>query len=292
MLTSILEFNMIEKKFIKTINKIKQYPSLTIGGLGFGLLCLAVLLAPSLVHVDPLTINYMAILEPPSRAHLMGTDELGRDVFSRVLYGGRISLAIGAAVAVLTGIIGAAIGLICGYFSKIDFVLMRLMDVLMAFPSLLLGLAMMAALGFSAFNVVIALSLAYIPRTVRVVRSVALATRQQNFIEAAKALGASAPRILFRHMLPAAVPVLVVQQTFIFAYAVLGEAMLSFAGVGIQPPTPTLGNIIGDAQPFMQNAPWIVFFAGGVIMAYVLFLNLLGDGLREIVDPKRRYARI
>jgi len=280
------------KKCVQIIKRLNQKPSLIIGGLGFGLLCVVILLGPFMVHIDPFAMDYSAILTPPSPAHLMGTDELGRDVFSRILYGGRISLAIGAAVAVLTGIIGTVIGLICGYFPKVDFVLMRLMDVLMAFPSLLLGLAIMAALGFSAFNVVIALSLAYMPRTVRVVRSVALATRQQGYIEAAQALGASTPRILFRHMLPAVIPVLTVQQTFIFAYAVLGEATLSFAGVGIQPPTPTLGNIIGDAQAFMQNAPWTVFFAGGVIMSCVLFLNLLGDGLREIFDPKRKHARI
>ncbi len=269
----------------------RRSPSLLVGSVGLVMLLTAVGVGPGLVGSDPRVMDFGAILLPPGRGHPLGTDDLGRDLLSRVLHGGRISLAVGATTMIVTGALGALVGLVCGTIPAVDMVVMRLMDVLMSFPSLLLALAIMASLGSSTSNVVVALSLAYLPRTARVVRSVVLGLRQEVYVEAARALGFSTPRVLVRHMLPGAIPALIVQQTFIFAYAVLGEAGLSFVGVGIQPPTPSWGNIIGDARPIMQTAPWMVFFAGAAIMLCVLFLNLLGDGLREILDPKRRHVK-
>lgn len=269
-----------------------MHKSFVFGCCGFGILMLIVIFGPLVFSKDYLTIDYLNILRPPNYNNLMGTDEFGRDVFARVLYGGRLSLTVGAATMVLTGVLGLTIGLLCGYFSRIDAVLMRVMDVLMSFPSLMLAMALMASLGSTITNVVIALSLAYTPRTARVIRSLALAIREETYIEAAYAVGCSTFRIIFRHILPQVLPVLAVQQTFIFAYAVLGEAGLSFVGIGIQPPAPSWGNIIGDARPFLHVAPWMVFFPGGAIVSCVLFLNLIGDGLREMLDPRRKRAQM
>jgi len=270
---------------------LRKSPSLRLGALGFLGVLAVVTIGPLVVPRDPTAMDYSVILSPPSLEHPFGTDDLGRDLLIRVLYGGRISLAVGAATMMLTAVAGTFVGLISGYSARVDFVLMRLMDILMSFPSLLLALAIMASLGSSEFNVVVALSLAYTPRTARVVRSAVLAIREATYVEAARALGAPTMRILIRHVLPGAIPALIVQQTFIFAYAILGEAGLSFVGVGIQPPTPSWGNIVGDARPVMEVAPWMVFFPGGAIMVCVLMLNLMGDGLREILDPKRRHVQ-
>ena len=250
-----------------------------------------VLIGPFVDRCDPTQMDYSNILSSPSAAHPFGSDDLGRDVLVRVLHGGRISLTVGAGTMIMTGVIGALIGLVCGYDKRADAVIMRLMDILMSFPSLLLALAVMASLGSSALNVLLALSLAYIPRTARVVRSEVLRVREATYVEAARALGISTTRILLLHVLPGALPSLIVQQTFIFAYAILGEAGLSFVGVGIQPPIPSWGNIIGDARAIMQTAPWMVFFPGAAIMLCVLTLNLMGDGLREILDPKRKRGK-
>lgn len=275
----------------RILRRFRKSPSLLVGAVGTVLLLGFLFGGPLITRVDPTAMDFTAILEPPQARHPMGTDDLGRDVLARVLHGGRISLTVGVLTMVLTGIAGGLVGLVSGYSPRVDSPLMRLMDILMSFPSLLLALAIMASLGSSLFNVVVALSLAYMPRTARVVRSVVLSIRQMAYVEAARAVGVSTPRLLALHVLPGAIPPLIVQQTFTFAYAVLGEAGLSFVGVGVQPPTPSWGNIVGDARPIMQTAPWLVFFAGGAIMLCVLFLNLLGDGLREVLDPKRRRAQ-
>lgn len=282
---------MTDSYVTQAAKALRKSPSLLIGMLGLLFLLGIFIGGPYLHRADPTSLDLRNIFRSPQFRYPMGTDDLGRDLLARVLYGGRVSLAIGAMTGILTGAAGTAIGLLCGYFRQLDVLLMRLMDMLMSFPSLLLALAVMASLGSSWVNVVVALSLAYTPRTVRVVRSAVLSLREMTYIEAARALGLPTPRILIRHILPGVLPYLIVQQTFIFAYAVLGEAGLSFVGVGIQPPTPSLGNIIGDARPFMEVAPWMVFFPGGAISLCVLFLNFLGDGLREILDPKRRYVR-
>ncbi len=229
--------------------------------------------------------------KPPSVEHVLGADHLGRDVYSRVVYGSRISIAIGVATVVLTGFIGAAFGLVSGYFRNLDDPLMRVMDALMAFPAIMLAVAVTAALGPSATNVVIALAAVYVPRTARIVRASVLVVREMDYVQAAKALGAGHVRIILRHILPNSLGPLVVQLTFVFAYAVLSEAALSFLGMGPPPPTPTWGNIISDGRDYLREAPWICLYPGLAISITVLGLNLLGDGLRDILDPRMKVTQ-
>lgn len=262
--------------------------SLLVGSALFLLLLLSILFFPLVVPLDPLTINYGEMLDGPSSRHPLGTDELGRDLLSRVIIGGRASLMIGLEVMIATAVLGTLIALAIGLFDAADMVVMRLMDIMMAFPSLLLAIALLAILRNSPLGVVIALTVVYTPRTVRVLRSEVLTLREQLYVEAARAVGVRTPTILVRHILPGIVPVLVVQETFLFAYAILAEAGISFVGVGVQPPQPSWGNILGDARAILSEAPWLVVFPGLAIMASVLSLNLIGDGLREVLDPKRR----
>lgn len=249
------------------------------------LLVVPVVVLPPVLGISPIRMS-AAVLRPPSVGHLFGTDSFGRDILIRVLYGARISLLIGLATMLITSAGGILIGTLAGFYHKVDNLLMRMMDVLMAFPSLLLALGVMAALGRSPGTVLVALALVYMPRTARVVRSVVLSLKQEQYIEAATALGASGGRLLARHLLPNVVPPLTVQATFVFGYAILAEAGLSFIGLGIQPPTPSLGNILGDARAVLREAPWSVFFPGGWTVGLVMAVNLLGDALREFVDPR------
>ncbi|WOI57484.1 ABC transporter permease [Palleronia sp. LCG004] len=248
----------------------------------------AILFLPLFMPLDPLALNYTAILAPPGSEHLLGTDAMGRDLLARIVYGGRSSVMIGALVMVVTALVGTLIGVLAGTSRRLDGPLMRSMDVLMAFPVLLLALAILAALGNTALNVVFALSLVYIPRTARIVRGEALVIRSQPFVEAAQSIGASRLRILFVHILPGVLPALMVQETFLFAYAILGEAGLSFVGLGLQPPDPSWGNILGEARATYRTAPWLMIYPGLALALTVLSLNLLGDGLGQAIDPKRR----
>jgi len=262
--------------------------SLLVGSALFLLMLLVVLVTPLVAPLDPLTINYGEMLDAPSAQHAAGTDELGRDLLSRVIIGGRASLMIGLEVMIATAVLGTLVALAIGFFDTADMVVMRFMDIMMAFPSLLLAIALLAILRNSPIGVVIALTVVYTPRTVRVLRSEVLTLREQLYVEAARAVGVRTPTILVRHILPGIFPVLVVQETFLFAYAILAEAGISFVGVGVQPPQPSWGNILGDARAILSEAPWLVAFPGLAIMVSVLSLNLIGDGLREILDPKRR----
>jgi peptide/nickel transport system permease protein len=258
---------------------------------GFSLLLLvflAAVLAGILSPYDPLTMTVSDRMQSPSAAHLMGTDNFGRDVFSRVLHGARLSLEVGVAVMLLTVGVGVLFGLVSGYFPRLDGPVMRVMDAMMAFPAILFGIAIMAVLGPKTVNVVIALSVVYAPRTVRIVRASVLATKQLDYVEAVRAQAAGHLRILFRHILPNCLSPLVVQATFNFAYAVLAEASLSFVGAGAPPPTPSWGNILSEGRIYMQNAPWITIFPGLAIAITVLGLNLAGDGLRDILDPRMK----
>jgi peptide/nickel transport system permease protein len=243
---------------------------------------------PLFYHVSPNELYYEAILTPPSPHHVLGTDALGRDLTARLLAGGRNSLLIGLFTMLVTGFAGTVLGLVSGSSRRFDRYLMRFLDVMMAFPALLLALAILATLGNTAVNVVIALSLVYIPRTARIVRGEALVLRDVAYVEAAQALGASSLRIVFRHILPGLLAPLMVQQTFLFAYAILGEAGLSFVGVGIQPPSASWGNILGEARAIFQQASWLVVFPGAAVAVTVLSLNLLGDGLSDIFNPRRQ----
>lgn len=258
---------------------------------GFALLLLVLLgalLAGVLSSYDPLAMTVVERMKAPSPRHLMGTDNFGRDIFSRVLYGARLSLEVGGAVMLLTVVVGVLFGLLAGYFPRLDGPIMRVMDAMMAFPAILFAIAIMAVLGPRTSNVAIALSVVYAPRTVRLVRASVLATKQLDYVEAVRAQAAGHLRILFRHILPNCLSPLVVQATFNFAYAVLAEASLSFVGAGAPPPTPSWGNILSEGRLYMQNAPWITIFPGLAIALTVLGLNLAGDGLRDVLDPRMR----
>jgi peptide/nickel transport system permease protein len=224
----------------------------------------------------------------PSWAFPLGTDNYGRDIWSRLVHGARLSLAIGFAVALVTGIAGTLIGVLAGYFKGLDGLLMRIMDALMAFPAILLAIAIAAALGPSAINAVVALSIVYTPRMARVVRSTVMVVREMDYVKAARACGARDRWIIWRHVLPNSMAPLLVQLTFIFAYAILAEAILSFLGVGPPPPTPTWGNMIAEGKDYLREAPHICLFPGMAVALICLGLNLLGDGLRDVLDPRLR----
>ncbi|HTN98532.1 MAG TPA: ABC transporter permease, partial [Nordella sp.] len=227
-------------------------------------------------------------LEAPSLAHWFGTDHFGRDILSRAIHGGRLSLFIGLSVVLFTGVFGTLIGAASGYFRRLDNILMRFMDALMAFPAILLAITVAATLGASVPNVILALGIATTPHTARIVRASVLVVREMEFVEAARALGASHMRILFRHILANALAPLIVRLTYVFASAILAEAVLSYIGVGPPPPAATFGGIIANGRDFMVEAPWVTLFPGFIILVVVLGLNLLGDGLRDVLDPRIR----
>ena len=270
------------------LRRILKRRSIVFGGSIVLLMLLVAIFAPLIAPHDPLSMDIPNLLSPPSFSHLFGTDDYGRDVFSRVLYGTRISLFVGFVVSLFTGLVGVAIGLISGAFPRIDNPLMRIIDAVMAIPSILLALAIVAALGPSVTTTIIALAVTRTPRTARIIRGTVLSIRQKDYIESARALGVSNARILWRHILINCIGPVLVQQSFIFAYSVLSEAGLSFLGVGVPPPTPTWGNIISEGRGSMGVAPWIMLYPGIAISLTVLGINMLGDGLRDVLDPKHR----
>lgn len=256
-------------------------------GLVVFIVCLA-LFSSLLSSYDPNAIKVEDRLQSPSMQHFFGTDDFGRDMFSRVIHGGKTSLVIGAAVMILAVGIGSLIGLFSGYYKMLDNVLMRFMDGLMSFPGLVLAIAMMGVLGGSLITVIISLSIVYMPRVARVIRGSVLVVREYPFIEAERSLGASKLYILFVHILPNCMSSIIIQASFIFSYAVLGEAALSFLGVGVPPTIPSWGNILSDSRIYIVQAWWIAVFPGVAIMLTVFGLNMFGDGLRDMMDPKLR----
>ena len=264
--------------------------SFAIGIALVGLVVMLALLAGTIAPFDPLKGNFRARMEAPGLAHWMGTDHFGRDILSRVLFGARISLQIGFLVTLITAATGVCIGALAGYFRRLDGPIMRLMDAFMAFPSIILAIAISAVLGASVVNVIIALSIASTPHTARIVRASVLVVREMEYVEAARALGAGHARILVRHVLANAMAPLVVRMTYVFAVAILNEAVLSFIGVGPPPPAPTFGAIIANGRDFIVAAPWITIAPGLAILVSVLGLNLLGDGLRDVLDPRMKVA--
>ncbi|WP_420842241.1 ABC transporter permease [Devosia lacusdianchii] len=244
------------------------------------------LLAPVITPYDPAQLAVRNRMLPPSWVNLFGTDDLGRDVFTRVLYSGRTSIAVGFAVVIFSSIIGVFLGLMAGFFRRLDAPVSRLIDAMMAFPDILLAIALVAALGASATNVVIALGVVYAPRLARVVRASTLVIRELPYVEAARALGVPTHVTLVRHVLRNVTSPLLVQATFIFANAILAEAGLSFLGVGISPDIPTWGTMISVGRQYLEQAPWIMWFPGGAIIVAVLSLQLVGDGLRDFLDPR------
>jgi peptide/nickel transport system permease protein len=254
--------------------------TVAVAGLGLAL--------PLVAGTDPTAIDVMATLTPPSAGHWFGTDDFGRDLLARVVHGVRLSLLVGGSVLAVTALLGGLSGLVAGYFPRADAVIMRVMDALMAFPAILLALAVMAIAGPATRNVVAALGVAYAPRMARLARASVLSVRSREFVDAARALGASPLRVLGLHVTPNAVAPVIVQGTFTFAYAILGEAALSFVGLGAVPPTPSLGNILADARVFLREAPWMILCPAATLSLLILGLNLLGDGIRDALDPRTR----
>lgn len=246
------------------------------------------LVGPVLAPIAPDYMDFVAILQGPTATHPFGTDEFGRDVMSRTLSGSRISLVVGASVTAITLIVGLLLGLVAGFYPRVDAVVMRAMDILLAFPAILLAIAVMSVLGAQLENVIIALSIVYAPRSVRIVRGQVMATKENDYVDAARALGASDVRLLARHITMNALPPLVVQETFIFAYAIIAEATLSFLGVGVPAGVPSWGNIISDGRAFLATAPWMILAPGALLATTVLGVNLFGDGLRDLIDPRMR----
>lgn len=261
--------------------KIKLSKKTTIGIILFIILLLMAILAPILAKHDPLAVKAINRLKPPSNEHLLGTDEFGRDVFARILYGSRISLGIGISVTLISTLFGTIIGLFSSYYPKLDKILMRIIDGVMAIPAVLLAIALMSAFGPSAKNVIIALSIIYIPKTARIIRSKALQIKNETYIKALKTQASSDIRIMFNHILPNTLEILAVQITLIFADAIISEASLSFLGVGIAQPTPSWGSIIQGGKVVLFQASWIVIFPSIAIILAVLSLNLIGDGLKD-----------
>lgn len=252
----------------------------------FLLLTALVALAPWLAPFDPAAMSVRERLSPPGDGFILGADVFGRDVLSRLLHAGRVSLTIGAGVALLSSVSGILIGLLAGFFRRLDAPLSRLIDAMMAFPDILLAISLVAVLGGSLANVIIALSIVYAPRIARVVRASTLVARELPYVEAARALGSSTGYVLLRHVLANILSPIIVQATFIFAYAMLAESGLSFLGVGIDPATPTWGAMINEGRLVIDQAPFLVLFPGLAISLTVLSLQLVGDGLRDALDPR------
>jgi peptide/nickel transport system permease protein len=263
-----------------------RHPTLAAGTVSLVLIVATTVSAGLLWTSDPQAMRPITRLRTPSAEQWFGTDHYGRDVYSRTLYGGRVSLAVGSAVAVLSLIIGTAIGLVSGYFRRLDAVVMRVMDGLMAIPGILLALALMALVRASLQSVIIALIIPEIPRTVRLVRASVLSLRELVMVEGARAVGAGTHRILLRYILPALVAPLIVQGTYICASAILVEAYLSFLGVGTPPHIPSWGNIMAEGRTYVQLAFWIILFPGLFLAVTVLAINMIGDGLRDLLKVR------
>lgn len=262
-------------------------PKLTIGLAGLTVVTLAAVLAPSLLGLDPNTGNPMAVLEPPSAAHPMGTDGFGRDVLVRTLVGARLSLAIGAVVCLLSFAIGMLLGMLAAYVKPADPLVMRTVDAFLALPPVLLAIAFMAVFGPGLTNVLVALTIVWTPLTIRMARASTLAILAEGYVEPAQALGAQTSGILWRHVVRNAVDPVLVQQTVAFAGAILGEATFSFIGAGIQVPRASLGSILGEAQYDLYAAPWLAIGPAIVLVMLVLSIVMTGDGLRDTLERRR-----
>ena len=266
--------------------RVARQPMFAAGLAGLALIVLAGVLAPLWWTGDPLQMKPIQRLRPPSAERWFGSDHFGRDVYTRTLYGARISLVVGACVSLVSLALGTTLGLVIGFYRRLDTIMMRVMDGLMAIPAILLALALMAMMRGSVRNVVIALVIPEIPRVIRLVRGSVLSLREHTMVEAARALGVGTPRILLRYVLPALVAPLVVQATYIGASAILFEAYLSFLGAGTPPHIPSWGNIMAEGKTYVQLAFWIILFPGLFLAATVLAINLVGDGLRELLDVR------
>ncbi|AYG62753.1 ABC transporter permease [Rhizobium jaguaris] len=273
------------RKFVRRLFKRK---TVVFGVAVLTIFVLLAVFAPLIAPYAPAKLSIVNRLKPPSLIHLFGTDEFGRDVFTRTIYAGRLSLLVGGAVVALAAVIGVTLGLLAGFFKQLDTPIARLIDAMMAFPDILLAIALVAALGPSLTTVIIALSIVYAPRLARIVRASTLVIRELPYVEAARALGVSTLHIMTRHVLRNLLSPILVQGTFLFANAMLAEAGLSFLGLGVSPDIPTWGTMIAAGRQYLDQANWMTLFPGFAIILSVLSLQMVGDGLRDILDPRLR----
>jgi len=266
--------------------RIRRHPRIAGGGALLALILAVTICAPVLISGSPTRLNPAVRLTEPGNAHWFGTDMYGRDVYARTLYGGRISLAVALSVSLLTTAFGVSIGLVSGYSRLLDGIIMRIVDGMMAIPAILVAIALMALMRASLRNVIIAITVSEVPRMVRLVRSVVLTLREQTYVEAATAVGAGLLRNMVRHIVPNTLGPIIVQATYVMAVAVIIEAYLSFLGAGTPPDVPTWGNIMAEGRALFQLAFWIILFPGLFLAVTVLGFNLIGDGLRDALDPR------
>lgn len=263
-------------------------PGLVIGFVGFAVILALALLVPAVSKADPNAMVVVERLKPPGGKHILGTDEFGRDLFVRLMYGARVSLWVGGCVAAFSCVLGVIVGIYASYFKVLDHILMRICDGLIAIPGILLAIALIAALGTSSWNVVAALTIVYTPSVARTVRASAMVVREQPYVEAAKVQGFSNFRILWKLILPGVISPLTVQASFIFAQAIISEASLSFLGAGVPAPAASWGNMLQASKLVFSKAPWTMICPGAAVVLCVLSLNLLGDGLRDFMDPRTK----
>jgi peptide/nickel transport system permease protein len=263
-------------------------PIIAVATVLLSLIVLMTILAPLLAPHDPQLLAPAQRLKPSTALHWLGTDGYGRDVVSRIIYGGRISLVIGVGAAIFSIGIGLVIGLVSGFFKWVDAVMMRVMDGLMAIPSILLAIAVVSLSGASVMTVLIAITIPEIPRVARLVRAVVLSAREEPYVEAAISVGSSLPKIMWRHLMPNTIAPLIVQGTYVCASAILTEAILSFLGAGINPETPTWGNIMAEGRAYFQIKPSLIFWPGLLLSIAILSINLIGDAARDALDPRMK----
>lgn len=272
----------------RLLNMCRENKAAALSAAVLVVMALAIIFADKLTAYDPNAVNLMERLLPPSGAHWCGTDDLGRDIFTRILYGGRVSLLVGVIPTTISMAIGIVLGMISGYIRQMEAIIMRMADIVLAFPSIVLAMVVMYTLGATTTNIFIALSMIGWAKTARVVRSQTLSLREQEFVEAARGMGVGKWTIMFRHILPNCMPSLIVLFTLNIPDAILSEANLSFLGVGTQPPDSSWGLMVSQAKTFAQSSPWMLIFPSLAILIMVLALNFLGDGLRDVMDPHTR----
>ena len=267
---------------------LTETPIIAAATICLGLIVASAILAPLISPHDPLLLVPAQRLKPSSAQFLLGTDAYGRDVLSRILYGGRVSLLIGLGSALISIGVGLLIGLVSGFFKWVDAVLMRIMDGLMAIPSVLLAVAVVSLSGASIATVLIAITIPEVPRVARLVRSVVLSAREEPYVEAAISVGSSLPKIMWRHLMPNTIAPLIVQGTYVCASAILTEAILSFLGAGINPETPTWGNMMAEGRVYFQLKPSLIFWPGLMLSLAILSINLIGDAALDALDPRMK----
>jgi len=272
--------------FASSLRRLFGNRAMLFGAIILLVVLLAAIFAPWIAPYAPNKLSIVNKLKGPSAAHIFGTDEFGRDIFSRAIFAGRISLLVSLGVVCISTVLGVFLGVIAGYFRRLDAPISRLLDAMMSFPDILLAIALVAALGPSLVTVILALGITYAPRLARIVRGSTLVLRELPYIEAAISMGLPTWQILGRHVLLNLASPILVQATFVFASAMLAEASLSFLGVGVSSDMPTWGTMLASGREFMNNAPWLMVFPGLAIVFSVLSLQLLGDGLRDLVDPR------